>query len=271
MAAYGEFAEIYSQGPYTWFSLRMAELLPGILQEWDVQPEVILDMACGDGSFAIEMARLGYQVTAIDRSPQMIRIAERKAKDAGVKVDFRLRNMSSMIFDDSFDLVTCWFDSLNYLWALSEVRKAFERVNRALHPGGLFVFDMLTIYGLSVPWTREPVRLEWETPDRYVIHKGSYNYDLNMSTVDITAFLREGELWRRIQESHVQKGYFAWEIRNALRDAGLRQLATLGNLASQAKSEPCDARTWYVCQKPFEQPATAASAQSERAPQQESG
>ena len=271
MAGYGEFAEVYSEGPYTQYSLLMAQRLPDLLKEWDIQPQVILDVACGEGTFAIEMAKLGHQVVGIDRSPHMIRIAERKAKEAEVKVDFRLRNMSNMIFDDSFDLVTCWFDSLNYLWSLSDIQRTFQRVHRALHPGGLFVFDINTIYGLSVPWAKDPSRVEWQTNDRFVVHKGSYNYDLNMSTIEITAFLREGELWRRIQESHVQKGYFLWEIRNALRDTDLRQLAALGDIATQAKLEPDSPRAWYVCQKRFEQPAQDESApeQDESAPEQE--
>ena len=254
MPQYSEFAEFYAQGPYTQFSQRMAQRMPSLLEELDVKPEVILDMACGEGTFAIEMAKLGYQVVGIDRSPSMIRIAERKAKEAGVEVDFRMRNMSSMIFEDSFDLVTCWFDSLNYIWSLTELQTTFQRVHRALHPGGLFIFDVNTIHGLAHKWAEKPVSIEWKDNDHLVIHESSYNHEMNMATIQITALKREGELWRRVDETHMEKGFYQWEIRNALRDAGLRQLATLGNIMDMTKAEPDSPRVWNICQKPFEQP-----------------
>jgi 2-polyprenyl-3-methyl-5-hydroxy-6-metoxy-1,4-benzoquinol methylase len=251
MSAYGEFADIYAEGPYPRFSARMAQRMPELLREWDVDPDAILDMACGEGTFATAMAQCGYQVTGIDRSPRMIRIAERKAKEAGVEIDFRLRDMSRMRFDECFDLVTCWFDSLNYLVSFSSLGQAFKGAYEALKPGGLFVFDMNTISGLAQKLSEHPARVEWETPDRFVVHQTKYDYEMGMATITITAFVREGELWRRIQESHMEKGFHLWEIRNAVRDAGFRTLATVDSIDEMTKVSNESSRVWYVCQRPL--------------------
>lgn len=252
MPVYYEFAEFYTHGPYTAFSQHMAERIPKLLERWEVEPEVILDVACGEGTFAVEMAKLGYQVVGVDRSPRMLRLAREKADAAGVEVDFRLRDMTRLIFEDSFDLATCWFDSLNYIWALSQLQDTFERVYRGLRPGGLFIFDMNTVYGLANNWADPPVTVQLDTDERMIIHQSSFDYEMNMAQCQITAFRRQDQTWTRIDETHVEKAYYLWEIRKALREAGFRIRGELGSLDTLAKVEKDDPRVWFVCQKPFE-------------------
>lgn len=250
--SYNEFAYFYAHGPYTQFSKRMAELLPAVLERFGAKPQVILDIACGEGTFAVEMAKRGYYVTAVDRSSAMLRFARERAEREGVSVDFRVRNISRMLFEDSFDLVTCWFDSLNYLWSLGDLESTFQGVHRALHPGGLFIFDINTIYALSVEWQREKCRVEVDTPDMFVVHRPSYNYEMNMATLSITGFRKEGDHWTRMDEQHVEKGFYLYEIRDALRKAGLKELARWGDFEKMTPPGPESPRIWYVTQKPEE-------------------
>ena len=60
-----------------------------LIQRYYPGAEHVLDIGCGTGRHAIEMAQRGYCVTGIDKSQDMINIAEEKAEKAGVAADFR--------------------------------------------------------------------------------------------------------------------------------------------------------------------------------------
>jgi len=76
MAVYDRFASVYQRGPYIRFSQRLAEsVLPEYLKDLGIVPKDILDVACGEGSFAIMMSKQGYSVTGVDQSQSMIDLA----------------------------------------------------------------------------------------------------------------------------------------------------------------------------------------------------
>jgi SAM-dependent methyltransferase len=103
----------------------------------------ILDLACGTGTLAVDLGRLGHSVLGIDIAPEMIEVARSKA--AGLDdVSFQVQDMLAFDPPDRFDCVTCTFDSLNYLLHVDQLRAVVQTVVRALEPGGLFVFDSNT-------------------------------------------------------------------------------------------------------------------------------
>ena len=59
-------------------------------------PGRALDLGCGTGTNAIELAKRGWQVTGIDFARRAIRIAHSKAKMAGVQIDFRVADVSKL-------------------------------------------------------------------------------------------------------------------------------------------------------------------------------
>ena len=250
MAVYDDFADFYTKGPYTRFSSEMAELIQPVLTSLGADPVMVLDIACGEGTFAVEMARRGYFVTGIDRSSRMLDLGRAKAEEAGVKVNFMPRNMIHLIFDDSFDLTTCWFDSLNYIWTTVELESCFQGVYRGLHAGGWFIFDINTICGLSLHGAGQRAHVEMDTRDAFVVHQPSYDYELNMAQTKISAFRRRGLDWERIEETHIQHGFYWYEIRNALQKAGFRIAASWGNIKNMSPAEKNSPRIWVAAQKP---------------------
>jgi ubiquinone/menaquinone biosynthesis C-methylase UbiE len=101
----------------------------------------VLEVAPGPGYFAIELAKLGdFKITGLDISRTLIEIATENAKNAGVKVDFRLGNASAMPFaPESFDFVYCSAAFKNF----SEPLKALDEMHRVLRPGGEVVIEDL--------------------------------------------------------------------------------------------------------------------------------
>ncbi len=255
MGVYDEFARFYSEGPYTRFSAAMATEIKPVLESLGATPSMVLDIACGEGTFAVEMAKQGYFVTGIDRSGRMLDLGRAKAQTAGVKVNFMLRNMVHLIFDDSFDLATCWFDSLNYIWTTTELLSCFQGVYRALHAGGWFIFDINTLYGLAKRSTEHPAYVEVDTADAYIVHQPLYDHELNMLQTKITGFRRREQVWERFEETHIQHGFYWHEVRNSLTQSGFRITGPWNSLKNMTPMDKTSPRIWVAAQKPPAQPA----------------
>jgi len=93
----------------------------------------VLEVAPGPGYLAIEVAKRGYSVAALDISKSFVRIARENATRAGVDVDVRVGNAAAMPFADaSFDFVICTAAFKNFRDPVG----AINEMHRVLKPGG---------------------------------------------------------------------------------------------------------------------------------------
>ena len=76
MSIYEEFAYFYAKGPYLQYSEIMVELLPTVLDRFDTRPQMVLDISCGEGTFAVAMAKKGLQVAGVDQPPRCCGLPE---------------------------------------------------------------------------------------------------------------------------------------------------------------------------------------------------
>jgi len=249
MAVYDEFAGVYSGGEYPEFSRHMGEHLPGVLEQIGVSPKNLLDLACGEGTFAVAMARLGFDVTGVDRSPRMLECAREQAAQAGVEIDFALGDVRTLSFEDRFDLVTCWYDSLNYLLESTDLSNTFKGVTRALKPGGVFIFDMNSLFGLAKLWREAGCYVKEESAGTFEVHRHAYDFETDIGSVMITCFLKDNGRWRRFDEEHRERAYPHQEILDMLSDAGLQTLASWGSFRDRSEITPESGRIWYISRK----------------------
>ncbi len=93
----------------------------------------VLDVGCGPGFFSVLLARLGYEVTAVDYTENMLEEARKNAAHYGVDIDFRQMDAQNLDFEDGiFDLVI----SRNVLWNLEQPEQAYREWLRVLKPNG---------------------------------------------------------------------------------------------------------------------------------------
>ena len=112
----------------------------------------VLDVATGPGSLAIEIARTGRRVYALDLSRSFVQIAREEAARAGVEVDVRHGSASAMPFPDAcFDLVICTAAFKNFASPLG----ALNEMHRVLKPGG-----EASVHDLRNDATREDIDAE---------------------------------------------------------------------------------------------------------------
>lgn len=106
----------------------------------DVRDKRVLDVGCGDGMLAVELARRGAKVDALDVSPAMLAAAQARAEAAGMSIGSQVASAQALPFEDaSFDLVVA-FTVLCFVEDAGPVLAEMSRVSR---PGGRLVIGEL--------------------------------------------------------------------------------------------------------------------------------
>jgi len=249
VALYDKFAGLYASGPYPNYSRRMSELIFPLLSRLKAHPRNLLDVACGEGTFAVAMARAGLEVVGVDLSPQMLEIARRRAESEQVRVSFIQGDMRSLAVAGKHDLVTCWYDSLNYMLSPDDLASAFRGIAAALSEDGHLVFDMNTIYGLAVLWRSQPCFAIQDGPEVFEVHANTYDFDTGIATKRIVAFSNRSGSWNRLEEVHRERGYKLEEIRACLAAAGLEAIECWGSLQDFSPPGPETGRVWLVARR----------------------
>ena len=129
----------------------------------------ILDLACGTGTFATMLKLNGYDVEASDLSEEIIEIANEKRKINRLDINFYVADMTNFKTDDKKDVITCFFDSVNFLKDTKEIKKLFDCVYNSLKNGGYFIFDIFSKYMFkeysnnNTSADYETFKIDWET------------------------------------------------------------------------------------------------------------
>lgn len=106
----------------------------------DVSGLRVLDVGCGDGEFALELAMRGAIVTGIDASAAMIEAAKGRAKQHNADITFQVAMAENLPFSaEQFDIVT----AITILCFVDDAAPVFREIARVLRPGGRLVIGEL--------------------------------------------------------------------------------------------------------------------------------
>ena len=103
----------------------------------------VLDIGAGPGRHAIDLARRGFAVTAVDISTPLLHYAHREAEREKVKVRLLQLDMRSLSFDHEFDLVVQLFSSFGYFDTIDEDMAVLRGARRALKGVGWYAIDLM--------------------------------------------------------------------------------------------------------------------------------
>jgi SAM-dependent methyltransferase len=174
-------APAYMQNVFTRDSAREAAFLDEVLALPDGAR--LLDIGCGTGRHAVEMARRGYAVTGIDLSAGMLAQAQQAAAQAGVSVEWIKADATRFVCDLPFDAAVCLCEGALCLLASGDDEETHDRAIlraacAALKPGGRFILTALNGLAKIRQFQQEDVasgrfdpitlietfEVEWETP-----------------------------------------------------------------------------------------------------------
>ena len=184
-----------------------------------VLPKVksVCDVGCGSGDTALEFARRGLEVHALDDSRVFCDAVRAKARRAGLRVIVHCEDMRDFRLPRPVDLVLAEFASLNNLADRRDLPRVLHAVSRALVDGGWFCFDVNTPRSLRVEYPQT----FWIDDSRFkLVQHGSLEADGRRGRLDFEWLVPAGRLWRHVRETVWHVCWTDAEIRQALRRAG---------------------------------------------------
>lgn len=142
--AYDTFAAFYDDytSAYEYEYRRWSSRLFAVAQEAGLAGDRLLDVGCGTGLSFVEMLDRGLRVTGCDLSPEMVEVARSKVGDRARVVVADMRALPDL---GEFDLVWAVNDPFNYLLSAEEVEATLAGMRRNLVPGGIVLFDLITL------------------------------------------------------------------------------------------------------------------------------
>ncbi len=196
------------------------DLLEEVFRRYGKGPvPTILDLGCGTGNHVFPLARRGYVVTGVDRSPEMLALAQEKLATFSREPDrqapvFHQGDVRDLDLGEQFDAVLMMFAVLSYQLTNEDVLAALATVRRHLKPGGLFVADVW--YGPAVLAQRPGDRIKViPTPDGQIIRAATSTLDTFRHLVEVRYHLwhlKETQLIKETQEIHQVRYFFPQEL-----------------------------------------------------------
>lgn len=251
MEAYTDFASVYDkfmdETPYE----QWCSNIEAVLAEYEIRDGLLLELGCGTGSMTELLASRGYDMIGLDASAEMLNIAQEKKNKSGHDILYLNQDMRQFELYGTVRAVISVCDSLNYLLNVEDMTTCFQLVNNYLDPKGIFFFDFNTVYKYEtvigdtvIAENREECSFIWEN---------YYDPQEMFNEYDLTIFVKEEKngqgMFRRFQETHVQRGYTLEEIQACLQKAGLRFLKaydadTLQSVTLESERIYCVAQEW---------------------------
>ena len=264
---YQSYAAVYDAIGQARLGVQLAAWVLTWLRAQGEVPRRVLDVACGTGAAAQVFAAAGCAVVGVDRARPMLEIARGRARDANQAITFVERDIRELApsatthgaesdADNadmwaivgqpaSFELATCFYDSLNYLTADGDLDGVMGGVAAALRPGGWFIFDLNTEAVFQAYHERDIVT--YDGPDMLVYNQIHYQHHTRLAEGRIVWFVRELDRWWRGEETHTERAWTETEVRAALAAAGLNMVAQLAPGGTPVTEESY--RAIYIAQK----------------------
>ena len=237
MEAYTSFAEVYDtfmdNVPYE----EWAEYLAELLQEYDIEDGLVLDLGCGTGSLTEILATKGYDMIGADGSAEMLEIAMEKKAQSGHDILYLLQDMREFELYGTVRAVVSVCDCVNYITDEKELEQVFRLVNNYLDPEGIFIFDFNTEYKYKEILGEQTIAEDRE--DCSFIWDNYYYEDESMNEYELTLFIKEQDsnLYRKYQEMHYQKAYTLDAMRELIEWSGLECVTSYDAYTRKAPTE----------------------------------
>ncbi len=179
---------------------------------------ILLDLGCGTGSMSIEMAKRGFDVIGVDSSVGMLNEARRKCFESGRDILLLNQNMQEIDLFGTVDAAICVLDGINHLPSADDIKKTFKKVSLFMNPGGVFAFDVNTLF------KHENILADnafiYELDGMFCTWQNSFNREDGSVDIDLDFFEEEDGVYYRSSESFTERAYELDEITEWLENAG---------------------------------------------------
>lgn len=178
------------------------------------------DFGCGTGIITRALKKEGFDVVGCDISNEMLSAAVEESEDLGI--EYLNMDISAIAGLSDLGFITAINDCVNYL-SPKKMDRAFKKVYSALKEGGVFVFDISTEYKLKQIIGNNTFCEDTERVS-YIWFNSLKKDRVEM---DLVFFVKDGEAYKRAEESHTQYIHSAFDVETSLKNAGFSNIKAI--------------------------------------------
>lgn len=210
-----------------------------------VRTSLVLDLACGTGAVTLPMAELGYDMTGVDLSGDMLAEARTRAMEEGHgEILWLCQDMREFELYGTVDATVCCLDSVNYLTRTEDVRRCFRLVHNYLIPDGVFIFDVNTPHKFETVYAERSYVLEAEGV--YCGWQNFYNPKTHTCDFCLDIFTEnEDGTYTRTEETQRERAYSHRTVEKLLRECGFELLERVSDFDFTPATDG-DERWFYI-------------------------
>lgn len=182
-----------------------------------LQPDSVLDLGCGTGELLYFFPNQ-IKKSGLDKSEEMIKVASQRNPQAKLYHG----NINSFELNQSFDLITCTHDTVNYLLEDGELDHFFYHVAKHLKQNGYFFFDVNSEYNLQNNFHGKLIKERWKN----VFFEWYNEYDSIQKLIHsrLVFKIKDENTTKTLEETHTQRYYSNREIEASLKRNNLKVL-----------------------------------------------
>lgn len=245
MSSYNKMAKVYDELINEDINYKdIADFLLNIATKENIKFESYLDLACGTGSVGVHVGKAFKQNYFVDLSVDMLSEAEFKLRDNRVRGKIICQDMCELNLNKKFNLISCVLDSTNYILEDEDLKDYFKSVYNHLEDDGVFVFDINSYYKISevlgnniYTYNSEDIFYAWENI-----------FEDEIVEMDLTFFIRDGEIYERFNEIHEERAYKEETIESIFKEVGFKMISKNDGYSNK-KVENNTERILYILKK----------------------
>ncbi len=199
----------------------------------DLKPgALVLDLCCGQGRHAVQLAKRGLRVTGLDLNSEYLELARRAAEAGEVSLQTVAADMRKIPFENHFDAIVNMYSSFGYLESEAEDLKVLESAAKALKTGGRLLLDML-----NREWAvANYIQNDWHSGADGTLYIERRDLDLATSRMHVHFIVVEPNNSRRESIGHIIRLYTLTEMTRLLARVGLVVSAVFGGFDRESYS-----------------------------------
>ena len=216
MNSYTDFAYIYDSLMHKDIDYeKWADYIENLFIMYDVNPDLVCDLACGTGNITIPLAKRGYDMTG------------------------------DLDLFGTMGAFLCMIDGINYVLPPKSLLTLFTKIKTCfIDPDGLFIFDISTEYKLknvigSNTFVHSDKNIFYTWQNRFIEKR-------KLSDMFLTFFVKQGKKYSRFEERHLQRAYSVNELTLLLKKAGFKTVDTYDELSFDKPKKDSE-RIVFVC------------------------
>ncbi len=212
----------------------------------------LLDIACGTGKMTLELAKMGYELTGVDLSEEMLSVAQNAMAELSLFPTLVCQDMTCLDLAQSYDAAVCCLDSVNYIRGKDALDGFFARAAEHIRSGGYLFFDVNTEYKFKNIYGNNSYI--YDEKDVYCVWQNFYIPRRRMCDFDLTFFIKNPDgSYRRSFETQREYVYTDGEISELLEKNGFETVILSAkhdfDLGKGERISDTDERHYFVARK----------------------